>query len=103
VAHCRSQEKGTVKIGGIAINKFEKWEFADYDDDDAELEKSNYEPKTVYGVGHLPYYHNVVKSLKGEIEPDTDGRSGRKSLELILAIYRSMQLGKKISLPLNNS
>ncbi|MFC2088815.1 Gfo/Idh/MocA family protein [Calditrichota bacterium] len=94
-------EKGTVKVGGIAVNKMEKWEFEDWDDDDKVIEQSNYTPPNVYGFGHLAYFHNVIKVLRGEQEPNTDGRSGRKSLELILAIYKSSQTGKKIALPLN--
>jgi UDP-N-acetyl-2-amino-2-deoxyglucuronate dehydrogenase len=94
-------EKGTVKVGGVAVNKIEKWEFEDYDDDDKLLEQSNYTPPNVYGFGHLAYYHNVLDVLKGKKEPDTDGRSGRKSLELILGIYKSSQTGKKIALPLS--
>ena len=93
-------EKGSVKVGGMAINKIEKWEFEDYDDDDKLIEESNYSPPNVYGLGHMPYYENVVKALKGEREPDTDGRGGRKSLELILAIYQSARVGKRVSLPL---
>lgn len=94
-------EKGTVKVGGMAVNKMEKWEFDDYDDDDKIIDQSSYNPPTVYGFGHLAYFHNVAKVLRGEQEPNTDGRSGRKSLELILAIYKSSQTGKKIALPLN--
>lgn len=93
-------EKGTVKIGGIAVNKIEKWEFEDYDDDDKLVEDSNYTPPNVYGLGHLPYYKNVVDSLLGKCEPYTDGRSGRKSIEIIQAIYLSAKSGKKIALPL---
>ncbi|MCF7796285.1 MAG: Gfo/Idh/MocA family oxidoreductase [Lentisphaeria bacterium] len=96
-------EKGTAKIGGVAVNKIEKWEFQDYDDDDRLVEEANYSPPNVYGFGHLGYYKNVVASLKGESEAFTDGRSGRKSLELILAIYKSAQTGKRVSLPLNFS
>ncbi len=92
-------EKGTVRVGGIAINKIEKWEFSDYDDDKAILEAS-YNPPNVYGFGHSGYYHNVLDVLEGKAEPDTDGRSGRKSLELIHAIYLSSKDGSKISLPL---
>ena len=93
-------EKGTVKIGGIAVNKIEKWEFEEYDDDDKIVFESNYNPPNVYGYGHLGYYKNVADVLGGAAEPDTDGRSGRKSLELILGIYKSSQTGKKIALPL---
>lgn len=93
-------EKGSVKIGGIALNKIEKWEFEEYDDSDSLIERSNYQPNNVYGLGHLPYYQNVIDVLHGECEPDTDGRSGRKSVEIIEAIYLSAKTGKKIALPL---
>jgi len=93
-------EKGTVKIGGIAINKIEKWEFEEYADDDRIIERSNYEPPNVYGLGHLPYYQNVLQTLRGKSGANTDGRSGRKSLEIIEAIYRSAKTGKKVALPL---
>ncbi len=93
-------EKGSVKIGGIALNIIEKWEFEEYDDDDSLIERSNYQPPNVYGLGHLPYYQNVIDVLHGECEPDTDGRSGRKSVEIIEAIYLSAKTGKKVALPL---
>ncbi len=94
-------EKGTIRIGGVAINKIEKWEFADYDDDDKGIADASYNPPNVYGFGHAAYYNNVLDVLEGKAEPDTDGRSGRKSLELVHAIYLSSKSGSKISLPLN--
>lgn len=94
-------ETGTVRVGGIAVNKIEHWEFQDYDDDDKLVEASTYEPPNVYGFGHTGYYKNVIDTLKGIAEPDTDGREGRKSLELILAIYKSAKEGKSIPLPLD--
>lgn len=93
-------ENGTVKLGGVAINKFEKWEFNDSDEDDKLVEETNYQPPNVYGFGHTAYYKNVIDSLRGDAPPATDGRSGRKSLELILAIYKSAREGKRIPLPL---
>lgn len=93
-------EKGTVRVGGIAINKIEKWEFADYDDDDKAILEASYNPPNVYGFGHSAYYHNVLEVLEGKAEPETDGRSGRKSLELIHAIYLASKNNTKISLPL---
>lgn len=94
-------EKGTVKIGGIALNKVEKWEFEDYEDEDKIIFQSNYNPPSVYGYGHLQYYKNMLKVLKGKTKPSTDGREGKKSLEIILAIYKSSQTGQKVSIPLN--
>jgi UDP-N-acetyl-2-amino-2-deoxyglucuronate dehydrogenase len=66
-------EKGTVRVGGIAINKIEKWEFADYDDDDKAILEASYNPPNVYGFGHTGYYNNVLDVLEGKSEPDTDG------------------------------
>ena len=93
-------EKGTVKIGGVAVNKIEKWEFEEYDDDDRIAQDANYQPPNVYGFGHTPYYRNVIDVLLGKDVPSTDGRDGRKSVEIIQAIYRSAKTGKRISLPL---
>jgi len=93
-------EKGTVKVGGVAVNKIEKWEFEEYDDDDRMALDANYQPPNVYGFGHNPYYRNVVDVLLEKGVPATDGRDGRKSVEIIQAIYRSAKTGKRISLPL---
>ncbi|OGV48226.1 MAG: oxidoreductase [Lentisphaerae bacterium GWF2_52_8] len=93
-------ENGTVRVGGVAINQIQHWEFSDYDDDDGLIEKSNYNPPNVYGHGHIPYYKNVFAALRGEQTPETDGNEGRKSLEVILAIYKSSEEGRSISLPL---
>lgn len=93
-------ERGTVKVGGTAVNRIEHWAFADEDPDDAEVERVNTDPPSVYGFGHVPYYRNVLKVLRGEAVPDTDGRGGRKSLELILGIYESAKTGREVPLPL---
>ena len=96
-------EKGTVKIGGTAVNRIEHWAFADQDPDDAEVARVNTDPPSVYGFGHEPYYRNVLKVLRGEAVPDTDGRGGRKSLELILGIYESAKTGREVPLPLRSA
>jgi UDP-N-acetyl-2-amino-2-deoxyglucuronate dehydrogenase len=93
-------ENGTVKIGGTAVNKIEHWDFAEPDADDALVGSSSSNPPNVYGYGHEGYYRNVTAVLRGEAKAETDGRAGRKSLELILAIYRSAETGREVKLPL---
>jgi UDP-N-acetyl-2-amino-2-deoxyglucuronate dehydrogenase len=95
-------ERGTVQIAGTALNRVEQWQFAEYHDDDREAEalRVSPDPLSIYGSGHKPYYDNVVKVLRGEAAPGTDGREGRKSLELILGIYESARTGREIHLPL---
>jgi len=93
-------EKGTVRVGGVAVNKIEHWSFADSDPDDAKVDQASYETTSVYGFGHPLYYDNVIQSLRGEAHPDTDGREGLHSLELLIATYLSARDGRRVALPL---
>ena len=94
-------EKGTVRIGGVAVNEIEHWEFADESADDATIKEASYETTSVYGFGHPLYYDNVVKVLRGTASPDTDGREGLKSLEVLIAAYLSARDGRRVPLPLD--
>lgn len=93
-------EKGSVRVGGVAVNDIQLWEFDEPRDYDQQIENANYETTSVYGFGHPLYYKNVIDTLRGEAEPETDGREGLKSLELLIAAYLSARDGKTISLPL---
>jgi UDP-N-acetyl-2-amino-2-deoxyglucuronate dehydrogenase len=94
-------EKGTVRVGGMAVNEIQHWAFAEPAEDDAQIGNASYRTSSVYGFGHPAYYDNVVRVLRGEAEPDTDGREGLKSLEVLIAIYRSARDGRRVSLPLD--
>ena len=93
-------ENGTVKVGGVAVNEIEHWEFSDSDPDDEKIQEVSYETSSVYGFGHPLYYKNVIDTLNGVAQAETDGREGLRSLELLIASYISARDGKKISLPL---
>jgi UDP-N-acetyl-2-amino-2-deoxyglucuronate dehydrogenase len=93
-------EKGTVRVGGVAVNEIQHWAFAEPAEEDESVKRANYQTASVYGFGHPAYYDNVIKVLRGEAEPQTDGREGLKSLELLIAIYRSARDGRRVSLPL---
>lgn len=94
-------EKGTVRVGGVAVNEIQHWEFAEPDEDDEKVKQASYETTSVYGFGHPLYYDNVIKVLRGETEPETDGREGLRSLELLIGTYISARDGRRISLPLD--
>ena len=94
-------EKGTVRVGGVAVNEIQHWEFAEPHADDEKVKQANYETTSIYGFGHSLYFDNVIKVLRGEASPETDGREGLKSLEILIAAYLSAQDGKRISLPLD--
>ena len=93
-------EKGTVRIGGVAVNDIQIWDFQDSRDYDEDVKKANYETTSVYGFGHPLYYANIVDVLQGKAEPDVDGREGLKSLEVLIAAYLSARDGRQVSLPL---
>jgi len=93
-------EKGTVRIGGVAVNEIQKWEFSEPHPDDERVREASYETTSVYGFGHPLYYDNVIRVLRGEAEPETDGREGLKSLEVLIAAYLSARDGRRVSLPL---
>lgn len=94
-------EKGSVRVGGVAVNEIQHWEFDEPTAEDDQIESANYETTSVYGFGHPLYYENVIKTLRGEAEPETDGREGLRSLELLIAAYLSARDGRRVSLPLS--
>jgi UDP-N-acetyl-2-amino-2-deoxyglucuronate dehydrogenase len=71
-------EKGTVKVGGTAVNRVDHWTFADYDDDDKLVESVATNPPSVYGTTR-GYYRNVLAVLRGKLKRRPMG-AGRKSL-----------------------
>ena len=93
-------EKGTVRLGGLAVNEIQHWEFAEPHEDDKLVKSASYETTSVYGFGHPLYYDNVIKVLRGEAEPETDGREGLKSLEVLIATYLSARDERRVTLPL---
>jgi len=93
-------EKGSVKVGGVAVNQIEHWDFEDKRPEDDDIVKASYETTSVYGFGHPLYYDNVIEVLQGEAKAETDGREGLRSLELLIAAYRSARDGVSVSLPL---
>ena len=93
-------EKGSVRVGGVAVNEIQHWEFSESDPDDERVSAASYETTSVYGFGHPLYYDNVINVLRGVGKPETDGREGLKSLEVLIAAYLSARDGRRVALPL---
>jgi predicted dehydrogenase len=92
-------EKGLVEIGGFAVNQMRTWNFAEPTADDADvLTRYREDPPNVYGFGHIAYLNNVVDVILNGKTSLVDGLEGRKSLELISAIYESIASGEEVSL-----
>ena len=69
-------EKGTVEIGGLALNEVKHWEFETPWDVDRTISEASYKTDSVYGIGHPLYYRNVIDVMRGANVPSTDGREG---------------------------
>jgi UDP-N-acetyl-2-amino-2-deoxyglucuronate dehydrogenase len=92
-------ELGSVEIGGFAVNEIRVWKFVHPDAQDAKV-MSDYSvnPPNVYGFGHQAYYEHVIDCIRNDKQQLVDGLEGRKSLELISAIYESIETGKEVQL-----
>jgi UDP-N-acetyl-2-amino-2-deoxyglucuronate dehydrogenase len=98
-------EKGSVEIAGFAVNQLRTWRFAD-DPESAGAEmlaRLSENPPNVYGLGHVRFLESVVASLRDGLPPSVDGAAGRRSLELITAIYESIESGREVTLPFEPS
>lgn len=91
--------QGTVEIGGFAVNNMKIWNFLEENIADSEvMDKYSVNPPNVYGFGHQAYYEHIVDCLLNDKQHLVDGLVGRKSLELITAIYESIETGKEVFL-----
>jgi UDP-N-acetyl-2-amino-2-deoxyglucuronate dehydrogenase len=92
-------EYGSAEIGGFAVNEMKSWNFsAPLPDDDSVMQKYSVNPPNVYGFGHQAYYQHVVDCINNQKQQLVDGLEGRKSLELISAIYESVETGKEVTI-----
>ncbi len=92
-------EFGIVEIGGFAVNEMKTWNFVESRPGDEEvIAKYRQNPPDVYGFGHRAYYEKAVESILYGKKALVDGLEGRKSLELILAMYESVETGTEVQL-----
>lgn len=93
-------ERGTVKLGGASVNRIDEWMFEDGLDSLESVQKEfNENPPNVYGFGHSPLYSNLIKAIEDGTKPYITAEDGKKSMEIILAIYKSSFTNKPIKFP----
>jgi UDP-N-acetyl-2-amino-2-deoxyglucuronate dehydrogenase len=75
------------------------WNFAEPRPEDQDvLRDFSVNPPDVYGFGHLSYYEHVVDCIVRQRAQLVDGLEGRRSLELITAIYESIETRRRVDL-----
>ena len=84
-------EKGTVVLGGIAVNKIETWKFADSTDENGAIDQHQQDVPNVYGFGHEALVEDFINAVINNSEPYITGREGRNALEIVLSIYNCKQ------------
>ncbi len=87
-----------------------KWDFAKPSRRDAEIlrqmsqHKSSgggaADPKAIGHHGHTRLFQDVLNAIKKKTKPAVDGLEGRRSIEIILAVYKSAETGRAVKLPL---
>jgi len=87
-------EKGSVVIGGKAVNKVTYWRFEEPRPGDAEIyESASQEVPNVYGHGHGPYLAHVVDAILNNKPGLVEGSEGKKNVEILTALYESAARG----------
>lgn len=91
--------KGNVKIGGVALNKIENWEFANETKNISKLIKKKYSQAvpTGYGLSHIDYLNESIKVLINKKNKfPVSAIDAARTQKLIHAIYLSNEKNKKI-------
>jgi len=83
-------ERGSVVIGGQNADELVSWRF--------ETAQELAEPVLAHD-GHTAFIENVVHTIRGEANALVDGTEGRRSVEVINAIYESVRTGREVALP----
>jgi len=91
-------EKGSVEVGGFFMNELKTWNFEEADEMDAEIWDKFSKVPNEPAWNHSQFFKNVVDSLVNEKRGLIDGLEGRKSVELINAIYESAETGREVAL-----
>ena len=92
-------EKGTVVIGGLAVNKIQTWRF---EGEDSHPFMNLPDPETVYGSGHIPLFKDFANAILEDREPFVAGEDGKRAVEIILGIYKASKNGRHVGFPLGS-
>ena len=95
-------ENGTIKLGGTSCNNIDIWDFKDKKKDDSVAQNLQEATSNVYGNGHILLFKDMINAITNDLEPYVNGISGRKALEVVLAIYKSQLTGLPVKLPLKD-
>ena len=92
-------ERGSVKVGGTALNRKVFWKIEDELEHERELlTREQVDPPSVYGYSHKAVIADMVGAVQQDRKPQTNGAEARKSVALVLAMYESARTGRPIEM-----
>lgn len=92
-------ERGSVKIGGVALNRKELWKIDGELEREADILSANQpDPLSVYGTSHPHVFADFAAAIQENREPFVNGEEGRRALAVVLAVYESARTGQPVKL-----
>lgn len=92
-------KKGSVKVGGTALNKKTLWKIEGELEHEIELiRRDEVDPPTVYGFSHKLVIEDMISAILEDRQPKTNGKEGKKSVELVNSLYKSAKTGKSVEI-----
>lgn len=91
-------ERGSVEIGGFAMDKIKVWEFGEPAAEDETIKSQHASNPSTFGYSHAEFLGDVVNSIREDRKGAVDGIEARSTLELINAIYESHETGRLVRL-----
>ena len=82
-------EKGTIKLGGQALNQFEIFEVENFK---ADYKQYNYQIPNIYGYGHIELYKHIYDAIINNKISHLEGLSGFGSYEMIYECYQNSDI-----------
>jgi len=90
--------RGTVEIGGFAANELRTWMFDEERPEDRAIRDEWGSNPADFAYNHLEFFKDALQTIGVQRRALIDGIEGRRSLEVIHAIYESMETGKEVTL-----
>jgi predicted dehydrogenase len=91
-------EKGSVEVGGFFMNELKTWNFSEPHPMDEEVWQHHACVPNEPAWNHTEFFRDVIRSYQSGTKGLVDGLEGRRSVELITAIYESAERGQEVSL-----
>lgn len=108
-AYKKLEIMGTAGTVVMEDNDIIQWQFADQTEEDNQINETSgsqnssggvSDPKAISYSGHQKQMENMIDAIYNNGALLIDGTEGRKSVEIVLAIYKSARTGQQVNLPL---